>query len=452
MTVIELAGARHTSVSQTSPADDPRWEMLVGGAVAALFFFGLMGWGAVAPMDEAADVAGAVVVSGHRQAIQAAEGGVVSAIEVHEGDRVVAGQVLVQFAPAEAIADERGLASRAIQLEAQLARLDAEQLGQASITPPKDFDQLAPDDRPLAAQALAIEQRALIADYGADHARRGAMVERMAQAGQQILGYQRELEANQRQQSLNQQELAGVRDLAAQGYAPLNRVRALEHSAAGLEGEAGAQQAAIAQLKANSAESRMQIAQGDNERTAQLADERRHTEDELEQIQPSLRSAEERLARTAARAPVSGSVIGLAVNTVGAVVGPGERLMEVLPDHGQLVVSAQVPANQAGALRPGQPATLRVASVSGPASTLHGVVSRVAPDVVVNQQTGHAFYEIEVSVSPAELAATARNDAAQLEFRPGAPVDIVIPLRKRTALQYWMEPLTQSLSHAFREP
>ena len=73
------------------------WEIRAGAVVAAVFFVGLLGWGAFARMDEATLAPGVVTVSGHRQTIQAVDGGVVAALDVREGDRVVAGQPLVEF-------------------------------------------------------------------------------------------------------------------------------------------------------------------------------------------------------------------------------------------------------------------------------------------------------------------------------------------------------------------
>ena len=276
-------------------------------------------------------------------------------------------------------------------------------------------------------------------------ARQGALQQRAAEAGDQIAGIQQQIDANSRQQRSVGQQLAGVRDvLANQGYAPLNRVRALEQSVAALQGEAGAQAASIAQMKASASEARLQIAEGDNEHHQQLADERRRAEDALAQVQPLLKQAQARLAHEVARAPVAGQVIGLAINTVGGVVAPGQHLMEIVPAKGQLVVEARVSPADAGLLRVGQEAQVRAAGSDAP--PLAGAVTRVSPDSIVGERDGPPYVEAEVTVSPDTLDGRRAN-----VLRAGAPVEIVLPLRKRTALQYWFGPLLQNFERDFHE-
>jgi HlyD family secretion protein len=442
-----------TALSATSSApDDPRREILLGSAAAAVFFIGLCGWAGLAPMDAATYAPGVVVVSGHRQTVQSRDGGVVSALKVKEGDRVAAGQVLVEFAPAEAIAAERALTERVIGLKAQIARLEAEQMGYSRVTPPAEFASLSPEDQVIAGHALALEAHALAAENGAESARRGTLLQRQAEAEQQIVGYQRQLQANARQQGLNADELKGMRDLAARGYAPQTRVRALEQSAAGLEGDAGSQQAEIARLNAVRGEARLESLQGDNERAHQISDEMHRAQADLQAAEPELQAARDRLARTRATAPVSGSVVGLTVNTVGAVAAQGQRLMEIVPDKLPMVVEAQVAARDANDLRIGQATQVRFSAMhSRSMPILHGQLTRLSPDSVVEERTGRSYFVADVTVPRSELALIADKGQADNALRPGMPVDVVVPLRKRTALQYWLEPLTQTLWRSFHE-
>ena len=443
-----------TALSDTGSAatDNPRREILMGSVAAAVFFVGLCGWAGLARMDAATYAPGVVVVSGHRQAVQSRDGGVVSALKVKEGDKVQAGQVLVEFAPAEAIAEERALTERVIGLKAQIARLEAEQLGQASVAPPAAFAGLSAEDQAIADHALALEAHALAAERGAESARRGTLTQRQAEAQQQIIGYQRQLAANARQQSLNADELKGMAELAARGYAPQTRVRALEQSAAGLEGEAGAQSAEIARLNAVRGEARLESLQGDNEQAHQISDELHRAQADLQAVEPQLQAARERLARTRAIAPVSGSVVGLSVNTLGGVVAQGQRLMEIVPDQLPLVVEAQVSPKDAGDLKVGQATQVRFSALhSRTTPILHGQLSRVSADSVVEERTGRAYFVADITVPRSELDLIADKAAADNALKPGMPVDIVVPLRKRTALQYWLEPLTQTFWRSFHE-
>ncbi len=431
--------------------DDPRADILLGAAVASVFFVGLCGWAAFAPMDAATSAPGVVVVSGHRQTIQSRDGGTISALLVKEGDHVQAGQVLVQFASADAQAQERALTTRVIGLKAEIARLQAQEADQATIVRPADFAQLSPADAAIADQAMALETRTLRAAYGADSASRAMLLEREAEADRQIEGSQRQLEANARQYALNADELRGMQDLAAKGYAPMTRVRALQQSAAGLEGDAGAQTAEIARLRAVAGEARSQISQTQSARLAQIEDQVRTAQSELEQAAPQLSAARDQLARTDIKAPVSGSVVGLAANTVGGVAGAGQKLMDIEPDKLPMVVEAQIAPRDATDLRSGLGAQVRLTGLhSRRAPVLSGTLSRISADSMVDQRTGQAYFTADITVSQQELARLS-DIGEDPTLRAGMPADVVIPLRKRTALQYWLEPLTQTLTRSFHE-
>jgi multidrug efflux pump subunit AcrA (membrane-fusion protein) len=95
----------------TSRVDDPRRDILLGGAISFLFFVVLLGWAALAPLDAGIYASGTVAVAGNRQSVQHREGGVVNAINVREGERVKAGDVLVEMAAPELRATERALTS-----------------------------------------------------------------------------------------------------------------------------------------------------------------------------------------------------------------------------------------------------------------------------------------------------------------------------------------------------
>jgi len=316
---------------------------------------------------------------------------------------------------------------------------------------PDSFVGLSPEDQVIADQALAMETRALRAAYGADAARRALMRQHAAEAGQQIDGYQQQLAANARQLALNDEELRGTQQLAAKGYAPITRVRALERSAASLQGDAGAQAAEVARLRSVAGESRLELAQTENERIQQIGDEVRRAQDDLQQVTPQLSVAREHLDQTRVRAPVSGAVVSLTVNTVNGVVAPGQKMMEIVPDKLPLVVEAQVTPRDANDLKVGQATQVRFTSIhTRKAPILHGQLTRVSADSVVDERTGHAYFTADVTVPQGELDKLA-DVGEDSTLRPGMPVDVIVPLRKRTALQYWLEPLTQSLWRSFRE-
>lgn len=428
-------------------------DLALGVAVAFAFFGGFLGWAALAPLDAAATVSGAVTVSGHRQTVQSRDGGVIAELQVHDGDHVQAGQQLIVLAAADARANERSLASRIIHRQAEIARLHAEQRGLRALAAPAEFAAYTGADKLDAEAALRAEQTELRAQIEANVTRRAVLRSRIRQTAQELEGFQRQSESNRRQQQLNDQELAGLRDLAAQGYAPQTRVRALERSGAELSGAAGAQQAEMAKLGSAMGETRLQITETDSERAQTVAQDLRVAEADLQVLTPQWRAAREQLARMEIRAPVSGVVVGLAVNTLGGVIAPGQRLLDVVPDHADLVVEAEAPPKDAAALKVGQAAELRFSSVSGRAAPrVSGRVTRVSADSFVNEKSGRAFYTLEITAARSDLRALEAASPGVAEMKPGQPVQVLIPLRKRTLLQYLFEPLGQTLWRSMRQP
>ena len=431
-------------------ADDPRREIQMGAALSALFFMGLLGSAAFMPLDQANVVPAAMVVAGHRQAIQSREGGVVTALKVADGDQVRAGQLLVSFAAADALAVERSLTSRVITKQAEIARLRAEQMSHSTVTLPPEAVPLTADDRAESDRVLVVAQAELNAQRAANAARRAVLSKRVQEAGEQMQGYRRQISSNTRQQQLNDQELVGMRKLQAQGYAPATRVRELERSAASLMGDAGAETAEVARLEATQGESRLQMSEGDAERSKEVADELDKAQSELQELLPQLSAARETLARTEIRAPVSGSVVAPTINMVGAVVAPGQRLMEIVPIRSDYVVEAHVSPREIEGFQMGKAIKVQMVGLHDRrASALNGVITHVAADALPDEKTGLPFYTVSASVSPREVRRLPEADDAAL--RPGMPVSLTATVRKRTALQYLVGPLVQSLAAGMHE-
>ena len=433
-------------------SDDPRRELYLGGGLIALFFGVFMIWAAFAPLDASVNAPGSVVVTGHRQTVQSRDPGTISALFVHEGDQVKAGQLLIQLTSDEAQATERALASRVIGRQAEVARLDAETAGRDVIIPPATFAGLTGLDRADADQALAAQQASLTAQMRTNRLRREVLSQRIGETSQQIDGFQHQLEANQRQHELNDEELKSVRELEQRGYAPASRVLALERSAAGLDGEFGAQRAEIARLRGVSGETQLEIVHSDSERTQEVTDELQKAQADLQTLLPQLSAAREALSRTQLRAPTGGVVLGLGVNTIGGVVAPGQKLMDIVPQRSPMLIEAHVLSQDAGDLKVGQTAQVRLSALARrDIPTLKGVVSRVSADSQVDEKTGRSFYTFEVSIPPAELEKLHIADADGDALKPGLPVQVMAVQHRRSALQYMLEPLTQTFWGAMRE-
>jgi HlyD family secretion protein len=149
---------------------------------------------------------------------------------------------------------------------------------------------------------------------------------------------------------------------------------------------------------------------------------------------------------------VDGVVVGLTVHTVGGVVRPGERLLDIVPAQGELVVEAQVRPEDADGLAPNQSAEVRISAFHGRnLPIIHGRVRTVSADRLTDERTGRGYFLAEVVVPPAEIQRLASPQSGERRLRAGLPAQIVVPVRKRTALQFLLEPLNQALWRSMRQ-
>ena len=153
----------------------------------------------------------------------------------------------------------------------------------------------------------------------------------------------------------------------------------------------------------------------------------------------------EQLEQSQVRAPATGQVVGLTVFTVGGVVRPGETLMDVVPDGRELIIRVSVNPGDADDVFVGQPAQVRFVSVHDRSLPLFtGKVRTMSADSFTDEKTGRSYFQAEIVVPEKELNRV-RSVLGNGELRPGLPVEAVLTVRKRTALQYMLEPLTGAL-------
>lgn len=436
----------------TPVTDDPRFEGRLGGIVIILFFGIFLGWAILAPLDAAVVGQGSVKVSGNREVVQNRDGGAITRIAVAEGDRVERGQVLIDLAAHELIAQERALAGLVLELEASRERLTAELQG-GQMKRPDSWKTLPEGDRQLAEDIFARQAQELRARNGAFSGQAAVIARRTDQLSVRSAGFKDELVALERQGALVEEELTAMRSLEEEGFAPMARVRALERTKAEIEARRIEVTSQMGQAGAGVGESRMQVVSIRQDRREAAAAELRQVAERLTDAIPKLAEIRSAVERAKVRAPTSGTVVGLAFFNDGAVVAPGERMMDIVPEQAELVVEAKVSTHDADDLALGDRAEVRFTAFEGRSfARAHGAVSRISADSFQDERTGAEFFKVQVQVGPAELQRLAhKRGEKSLPLRSGLPAEIVVPIRKRTALQYIMEPLDQSVWKSFRE-
>lgn len=450
-----MIGATHKTPKSQRALDDgldlPHVEWRIGMLVAGTFFIGLLGWAALTPLDAGAMAQGMVAVSGNRQVVQHRDGGVITDIYVREGQTVRIGQPLLRIATPELVASERGLTSEMIALLARRARLIAERDGLSTLAEPVEFATFSEADKALGREALQGQQRLFQARDSSIQTERAVLSQRLRQHVEQVGGLSRQMTSNVEQQRLLGEELGGLRELLPAGYVARNRILAMERTAAELEGQHGALRADAARVGEAIGETRLQIVSLDRAKLEEVATHLSEVEARLDELQPKLAATREQVARSVVRAPAGGKVVGLTAFTVGGVASAGATIMEIVPQDRALVVEAKAAPTDADDLEIGMKTQVRFTALQDRnLPILQGAISRVSADSFEDERTGAHYFEIEVTVPPSELSKI-RQALGHPGLRAGLPAEVMVPLRKRSALTYLIEPLTQTLWRAGRE-
>ena len=421
--------------------------MIVGMVIVGFVTFGIGGWAATSELTGAVIGQGVLVVDSSVKKVQHPTGGVVGELRVREGDKVIAGDILLRLDETQTLANATIVSKSFDELVARQARLEAERDNADQITFPKLLLERTRDPASEAARAIAAERSLFDLRRQARGGQKAQLKERSAQLQEEIKGYLGQAEAKQREVDFVHKELEGVRTLWEKKLVPMNRLTALERDTARLEGERSQLSGMTAQAKGKIAEIELQIIQIDQDLRTEVGKDLIETRSKISELAERKTAAVDQLYRIDIRAPQTGRVHQLTVHTVGGVISPGEQIMLIVPDADALAVEVKIAPRDIDQVYVGQAASMRFAAFDQKTTPeIEGEVSLVSADLVQEQRTGMSYYTTRVLLNPEEVA---RLGNAKL--LPGMPVDVFIKTPGRTALSYLIKPLRDQAERAFKE-
>jgi HlyD family secretion protein len=422
-----------------------RRHLIIAGLAVVLLIGGVGGWSAMSNISGAVLAIGTVAVEGNVKRVQHREGGIVGAIAVADGDRVAEGGILITLDATTTRANLAIIENQIDQLSARRMRLLAEREGAQAPQVPQALAQRA--DQPEIAELVSGETALFEARQRTLQGQRRQLRERVRQIDQEIEGLSARREAKDDEISLITQELEGVNQLYDKGMIPFPRVAELRRMRAQLAGELGQLMAEIARAATRIAETELQILQLDEDRLSETLTELRQVEAQMIELSERRVAALDELARVDIRAPQNGYVHELAAHTVGGVISPGETVMIIVPDEGQLLVEVRIGAADIDQVGNGQIATLRLSAFNQRTTPeIEGRIRTVSADLSRDPQTGETWYLGRIDIPPEQLA---RLNG--LTLLPGMPVEAFVQTGERTPLSYFLKPLADHLARAMRE-
>ena len=420
--------------------------LLLGLVVVVGLVFGLGFWARGTELAGAVIASGAVVVESDLKKVQHPIGGVVDELNVHDGEHVNAGDVLVRLDGTQVKANLAVFTKSLDELYARQARLEAERNSLNSLIFPDELLANEATD-PVVAHLLDGERRLFDLHQEALNGKKAQLRERSSQLHEEVTGLAQQIHAKTQEIALIQEELKGVLDLWSKQLVPLTRVTSLKRDAARLEGELGELIASKASTEGKISEMQLEIIQVDDDARSKAAEELSDVRAKISELSERKIAAQDQLKHIDIRAPQTGRVHQLAVHTVGGVVGPGETIMEIVPENDTLSVDAKVLPNDIDQLRANQSVLLRFSAFDQRTTPqIKGTVAWISAEITQDQRSATSYYTAHIAVPEAEI-----SRLRGLKVIPGMPVEAFIQTGNRTVLSYLLKPFSDQLMRTFRE-
>jgi HlyD family type I secretion membrane fusion protein len=330
-------------------------------------------------------------------------------------------------------------------LEAQEARLIAERNEADKIVFPPEI--LAQRGNPKVDAILTGEENTFSTHRKTLTKQIDILSQRNNENKSQIAGLQSQQDAVAKQGSLIEQEASGVDDLYKQGLSTLPRVLALRRQAADLTGQGGQITEHMAQIQLSSEENNLQMTNLRNQALTTVANDLRDVETKKFDVLARLNAAKDVMKRLDLIAPVGGKVVNLAIHTQGAVIKPGDTVMEIVPQDDALELEAHVRPDDADTIQPGMTAHISFSSYKQRRMPqITGKVDVISADRLVDQRTGQPYFNVTITVDRDAL-----KDYTAVRLIPGLPADVAIATGTRTMMDYFLAPVLDVIQKGMRE-
>ena len=414
------------------------------GMTIFIVIFGFCGsWAAFAPIDGAAVASGFVNVRSYSKVVQHLEGGIISDIFVENGARVQAGQPILELNNTQPLAQLEIVNSQFIALTALETRLMAERDGLDDVNYPGS---LSTSDIRVREETTA-QTEIFRARKATLNGSIEVLQQRIGQLESQVVGLEALKVSKEQLAASYAEELEDVQALLSQGFSEKTRLRELERNVASFNGEAADLTANIASAEIQIGETQLQILQQDREFQNQVVSELGEVKTNLKDISERITALEDVVARTTVRAPEAGIVNGLQVHTIGGVISPGMKIVDIVPVGDDLIIEAQVSPIDIDRVAINQNATIRFSSFGmGTVPTIYGKVINLSADRLFEEVSGEPYYLARVEVTPEGMA-----DLDDLILMPGMPAEVFIATGSRTFLQYLFKPFSNAIARSLRE-
>lgn len=424
----------------TMPSSDDSKVITFGLSVLLVVFVILGGWMAFAPLKSSSVSVGKVSADSEKKVVQHFQGGTISKIFVEEGDIVKKDQVLIKLDDLQITAELSAYKRQYMDSLATQARLTAQRDEIDSITFPEEVTD---------SNIIQDQKNIFFTVNKSLKDQKEISQQRVVQLQNQISGLKSLTEVRKNRIISLNEELKEWEILYAQKLVDKIKIRDIKRELNSLDGEIASNKADIAKLGEQINEIKTQQLLTEKEYRNQVLDQIVQVKNSISDLTSKINTVDDIILKSEIKAPTSGVVVGLTVHTEGAVVRPGEDILQIVPENSDLIIVAQVPVNDIDKVTVGLFADVRFSAFNlKQAHVIEGKVIYVSADRFTDEATGEPYYEAKIQVTPKGVE---QLEGYGFKLLPGMPAEVMINIGTRTPLSYFVKPFTDMVSRGFNE-
>lgn len=426
--------------SNTMPSGDDSKVIAFGLGVLIVVFVIFGGWMAFAPLSSASVAVGKVSADSEKKSVQHFQGGTISKILIKEGDLVKKDQTLIILDVLQAKAELESYKRQYMDSMASFARLVAQR------------DDLNSIDFPLEVTDVNIIEDHKNIFYTTTKSlkdQKEISQQRVVQLQNQISGLKSLIDVRKNRIISLKEELKEWEVLYAQQLVDKIKIRDINREINSLEGEIASSNAEIAKLGEQINEIKTQQLLTEKEFRNQVLDQIVQVQNIISDLKSKISSLEDVFQKSEIKAPISGNVVGLSTTSEGAVIRPGDDILQIIPENSDLIVTAQVSITDIDKVQVGLLSDIRFSAFNlQQAHVIEGEVIHISADRFTDEATGEPYYEAKIKVTK---KGEERLKEYGFKLLPGMPAEVMINIGSRTPLSYFVKPFTDMISRGFNE-
>ena len=396
-------------------------------------------WANWATLDEVTRGRGQVMPAGETKTIQHLEGGIIEKFFVREGDIIDKGDLLVRLSDVSARSNLQAKRTKYLGLKAAVTRLKVEAEGKGDLTFDREVKEQAPE-------AVAEQRQSFKANRAELQSQIEVLREKMQQKQQEVEETKARIANLRKVIELSREEKNMIAPLVEKGSAPRVELIQLERKVQEKVSELERLQESLPRLQSVVQEAKARISQARKNARAKAQEKLSEKMTQMNSLKEELTALKDKTVRKQIRAPVRGEIKEIFINTVGGVVKPGEKIMDIVPVEDQLLVEARISPKDIAFLYPGQKAVVKITaydySIYG---GLKGKVVHISPDTTTKDD--NTYYKVRVKTKDDELV----RNGEKLPIKPGMVASVDILTGEKTVMEYLLKPFIKTLDKAMNE-